>query len=177
MEDVLTNRSGIIDKYVGDAIMAVFGVPKAGEQDAQNSVTAAGEMLQVLDLLNRRRAAESGAAPIRIGVGIATGTVISGNIGSPKRMDFTVIGDAVNLASRIESMTKQYGADILICEHTLARLTSCAQGAPGRRRARARPDPTDQPLRGAGPSRGRVDRGIRRDPRPLRGRSGCVHRG
>jgi adenylate cyclase len=124
MEDVLTNRSGIIDKYVGDAIMAVFGVPKAGEQDAQNSVTAAGEMLQVLDLLNRRRAAESGAAPIRIGVGIATGTVISGNIGSPKRMDFTVIGDAVNLASRIESMTKQYGADILICEHTLAQLTT-----------------------------------------------------
>ena len=124
MEDVLTNRSGIIDKYVGDAIMAVFGIPKAGEQDAQNSVTAAGEMLQVLDLLNRRRATESGAAPIRIGVGIATGTVILGNIGSPKRMDFTVIGDAVNLASRIESMTKQYGADILICEHTLARLTT-----------------------------------------------------
>lgn len=123
MEDVLTNRSGIIDKYVGDAIMAVFGVPHAGEQDAQNSVTAACEMLQVLDLLNRRRAAESGAAPIRIGVGIATGTVISGNIGSPKRMDFTVIGDAVNLASRIESMTKQYGADILICEHTLKRLS------------------------------------------------------
>ncbi|CAN5160622.1 hypothetical protein BH10PSE6_BH10PSE6_48190 [soil metagenome] len=124
MEDVLTNRSGIIDKYVGDAIMAVFGVPKAGEQDAQNSVTAAGEMLQVLDLLNRRRAAEPCAAPIRIGIGIATGPVISGNIGSPKRMDFTVIGDAVNLASRIESMTKQYGADILICEHTLAQLTS-----------------------------------------------------
>jgi adenylate cyclase len=124
MEDVLTNRSGIIDKYVGDAIMAVFGVPKTGEQDAQNSVTAACEMLQVLDLLNRRRAAEQGAAPIRIGVGIATGTVISGNIGSPKRMDFTVIGDAVNLASRIESMTKQYGADILICEHTLAKLAT-----------------------------------------------------
>lgn len=124
MEDVLTNRSGIIDKYVGDAIMAVFGIPTASARDAQNSVTAAGEMIQVLDLLNRRRAAESGAAPIRIGIGIATGTVISGNIGSPKRMDFTVIGDAVNLASRIESMTKQYGADILICEHTLAQLAT-----------------------------------------------------
>jgi adenylate cyclase len=124
MEDVLTNRSGIIDKYVGDAIMAVFGLPTAGENDAQSAVTAAIEMLQVLDLLNRRRAEASGAMPIRIGVGLATGTVIAGNIGSPKRMDFTVIGDAVNLASRIESMTKQYGADILICEQTLKRLTS-----------------------------------------------------
>jgi adenylate cyclase len=124
MEDVLTNRSGIIDKYVGDAVMAVFGLPHAGDNDAQNAVSAACEMLQVLALLNRRRAEASGAEPIRIGVGLATGTVIAGNIGSPKRMDFTVIGDAVNLASRIESMTKQYGADILICEHTRSRLTS-----------------------------------------------------
>jgi adenylate cyclase len=123
MEDVLTNRSGIIDKYVGDAIMAVFGLPFAGENDAQNSVQAACDMLQVLELLNTRRVA-AGAGAIRIGVGIATGTVIAGNIGSPKRMDFTVIGDAVNLASRIESMTKLYGADILICEETRRRLAT-----------------------------------------------------
>ncbi|MGZ5912116.1 MAG: adenylate/guanylate cyclase domain-containing protein, partial [Reyranella sp.] len=129
MEDVLTNRSGVIDKYVGDAIMAVFGLPFAAETDAQNSVQAACDMLQVLELLNARRAA-AGAGVIRIGVGIATGTVIAGNIGSPKRMDFTVIGDAVNLASRIESMTKLYGADILICAETRRRLA----GTPKMRR-------------------------------------------
>ena len=127
MEDVVTNRSGVIDKYVGDAIMAMFGLPHAGENDARNAVAAAGEMLQVLELLNRRRAEATGAAPIRIGVGLATGMVIAGNIGSPKRMDFTVIGDAVNLASRIESMTKNYGAEILICEHTRAHLAEDAK--------------------------------------------------
>jgi adenylate cyclase len=123
MEDVLSNRSGIIDKYVGDAVMAVFGLPFPSEADAPNAVQAACDMMQVLGLLNQRRAASS-AGLIRIGVGIATGNVIAGNIGSPKRMDFTVIGDPVNLASRIEGLTKLYGADILICEATRSRLTT-----------------------------------------------------
>jgi adenylate cyclase len=127
MEDVIANRSGIIDKYVGDAIMAVFGLPTAGENDVQNAVAAACDMQQALALLNRRRAEASGAAPIRIGIGLATGTVIAGNIGSPKRMDFTVIGDAVNLASRIESITKQYGAEILIDEQTRNHLAADAK--------------------------------------------------
>jgi len=123
MEDVLTNHAGLIDKYIGDAVMAVFGLPFPAEADAQNSVLAACDMQQVLELLNTRRAS-TGGAPLRIGVGIATGTIIAGNIGSPKRMDFTVIGDPVNLASRIESMTKNYGADILICQETRKRLTT-----------------------------------------------------
>jgi adenylate cyclase len=123
MEDVLSNRSGIIDKYVGDAVMAVFGLPFPSEADAPNAVQAACDMMQVLGLLNQRRAAAS-ARLIRIGVGIATGNVIAGNIGSPKRMDFTVIGDPVNLASRIEGLTKLYGADIVICEETRRRLTA-----------------------------------------------------
>lgn len=121
MEDVVTNRSGMIDKYIGDAIMALFGSPFPSPLDAANAVQAAGEMFQVLQILNARRAAE-GKGAIRIGVGIGTGTVITGNIGSPKRMDFTVIGDPVNLAARVEAATKMYGADILVCGQTWSRL-------------------------------------------------------
>jgi adenylate cyclase len=121
MEDVVTNRSGIIDKYIGDAIMALFGSPFPSDNDATNAVQAATDMFQVLQMLNTRRAAD-GRAAIRIGVGIGTGTVITGNIGSPKRMDFTVIGDPVNLASRIETATKTYGAEILVCGTTWSRL-------------------------------------------------------
>jgi adenylate cyclase len=123
MEDVVTNRSGIIDKYIGDAIMALFGSPFPSDHDAANAVQAATDMFQVLQMLNTRRAAD-GRAAIRIGVGIGTGTVITGNIGSPKRMDFTVIGDPVNLASRIETATKTYGAEILVCGTTWSRLAS-----------------------------------------------------
>jgi adenylate cyclase len=123
MEDVVTNRSGIIDKYIGDAIMALFGSPFPSDTDAVNAVQAATDMFQVLQMLNTRRAAD-GKAAIRIGVGIGTGTVITGNIGSPKRMDFTVIGDPVNLASRVETATKTYGAEILVCGTTWSRLAS-----------------------------------------------------
>jgi len=122
MEDVVTNRSGVIDKYIGDAIMALFGSPFPSDNDAANAIQAAGDMFHVLQILNTHRLAE-GKSAIRIGVGIGTGTVITGNIGSPKRMDFTVIGDAVNLASRIEEATKTYGADILVCGTTRARVT------------------------------------------------------
>ena len=122
MEDVVTNRGGMIDKYIGDAIMALFGSPFPSPYDAPNAVQAASDMFQVLQILNARRA-EEGKAAIRIGVGIGTGTVITGNIGSPKRMDFTVIGDPVNLAARTEAATKSYGADILVCDTTWSRLT------------------------------------------------------
>ena len=123
MEDVVTNRGGMIDKYIGDAIMALYGSPFPTDHDAGNAVRAAIDMFQALQILNARRAAEEKAA-IRIGVGIGTGSVITGNIGSPKRMDFTVIGDAVNLASRIEAATKLYGAEILVCGTTWSRLAS-----------------------------------------------------
>lgn len=117
MEDVVANRSGIIDKYIGDSVMAVFGSPLPGPQDAENAVQAAADMLQVLAMFNAGRALEP---PVRIGIGIASGPVLVGNIGSPKRMDFTVIGDSVNLASRLESATKIYGADILLDAPTRA---------------------------------------------------------
>ena len=127
MEDVVTNRGGIIDKYIGDAIMALFGSPFPSDNDPGNAVRAAIDMFQALQILNMRRAADDKAA-IRIGVGIGSGNVISGNIGSPKQMDFTVIGDAVNLASRTEAATKIYGADILVCGTTWSQLKAPPRG-------------------------------------------------
>jgi adenylate cyclase len=101
--------------------MAVFGSPFQSDDDVANAVRAASDMLRVLDMLNARRRVD-GKADIHIGVGIGTGICVIGNIGSPKRMDFTVIGDPVNLASRIETATKTYGAEIIVCGTTWSRL-------------------------------------------------------
>ena len=111
----------MLDKFIGDAIMAAFGLPVAHEDDADRAVQAAVSMISSLFEWNGERARD-GRRPIDMGVGINTGTVVAGNIGSPKRMDFTMIGDGVNLASRLESACKQYSARILISEHTFERL-------------------------------------------------------
>jgi adenylate cyclase len=121
MEDVVTNHSGVIDKYIGDALMALFGAPLPTPNDPDNAVAAACDMCYALSLMNDRRIA-NGKQPLKIGIGIGTGRVISGNIGSPKRMDFTVIGDAVNRAARIEALTKSYGTMVLICGTTFERM-------------------------------------------------------
>ena len=121
MVDLIDQHDGILDKYIGDAIMAVFGAPFTGEQDAENAVLTAWDMFDALDKLNLDRLARGDAA-IKIGLGLNTGKVVVGNIGSTRRMDYTVIGDAVNLAARLEGATKQYGARFLISEFTWACL-------------------------------------------------------
>jgi adenylate cyclase len=121
MVDVIFRHKGILDKYIGDAIMALFGAPFQAEDDADRAVLSAQGMLIEHDSLNARRA-EGGMAAIHIGVGIALGQVIVGNIGSPKRMEYTAIGDSVNLASRLEGATKYYGAGILVSESLVRRL-------------------------------------------------------
>ena len=123
MWDAINNHAGILDQYIGDAILAVFGVPFPAASDAVNAVAAANQMMRQLRRLNAHRR-ERSHKPIGIGVGINTGDVISGNIGAPRRMTYTVIGDAVNLASRLEGATKRYGVDILVSEFTYRQLNT-----------------------------------------------------
>jgi adenylate cyclase len=123
MADVIRGNRGIIDKYIGDAIMALFGVPNPNPHTADDAVRAAIGMIQALDLFNEDRR-KAGDVSFQIGIGIANGPVIAGTLGSPERMNYTVIGDAVNLASRIEGLTKAYGAEILICGSTSDAMAS-----------------------------------------------------
>lgn len=113
--DIIMNRNGIIDKYIGDAIMAFWGAPVKHEDDAAQSVLAALDMIDSLKTFNEKQK-ELGKPEFRIGVGINYGTVTVGNIGSERKMDYTVIGDSVNLASRLEGLTKMYHAELLISE-------------------------------------------------------------
>jgi adenylate cyclase len=112
---------GMLDKFIGDALMAVYGAPIAGTNDAANAVTSAIQMQKLIKAINARRHAAS-LPELRLGIGIASGEVIAGTIGSPKRMDYTVIGDSVNLAARLENSTKYYHVDIIACEKTAAAL-------------------------------------------------------
>ena len=121
MVDCIQQEEGMLDKFIGDAIMAAFGIPVAHEDDADRAVRAAIAMINTLNKWNRQRISE-GKLPVNIGVGLNTDTVVSGNIGSNKRMDFTIIGDGVNLASRLESACKQYGTKILVSEFTINKL-------------------------------------------------------
>ncbi|MBQ2529783.1 MAG: adenylate/guanylate cyclase domain-containing protein, partial [Treponema sp.] len=112
--------TGVVDKYIGDAIMAVWGAPEtsgSAEGDALNAVTAALMMRDSLSKFNRERAGR-GLPPVKIGCGINSGPVVAGQIGSEERMEYTVIGDAVNLASRTEALNKPFATDVLITENT-----------------------------------------------------------
>ena len=117
MVDCITDEGGMLDKFIGDAMMCIFGTPVPHDDDPDRAVRAAIRMMTDLKVFNDKRSTE-GKMPIDHGMGINTDSIVSGNIGSPKRMDYTVIGDGVNLAARIESACKQYGAHILISEFT-----------------------------------------------------------
>jgi adenylate cyclase len=119
MVDIIMEEGGVVDKYIGDNIMAVFGAPVTRHDDAVRAVRAAYRMRGALAKLNEKLVAR-GVPALRFGIGLHTGEVVAGNIGSAKRMEYTVIGDAVNLASRLESKTKELATDILISEATHA---------------------------------------------------------
>tara|TARA_B100000959_G_scaffold144510_1_gene151790 strand:- start:2280 stop:4598 length:2319 start_codon:yes stop_codon:yes gene_type:complete len=117
MVDCITDEGGMLDKFIGDAIMAIFGTPFSHDDDPDRGVRAAVKMMTELYILNDARE-KAGKIPIDHGMGVNTDMIVSGNIGSPKRMDYTVIGDGVNLAARLESACKQYGVRIIISEYT-----------------------------------------------------------
>jgi adenylate cyclase len=121
MAEIVQHHEGVLDKYIGDAVMAVFGAPRVGVADAEHAVKAAIDMIHRLRQLNLRRASRD-ARPLEIGIGLASGELVAGPVGSPNRMDYTVIGDSVNLASRLESTNQHYGTSILLSDGTRAKL-------------------------------------------------------
>jgi class 3 adenylate cyclase len=116
MEVPIKANAGFIDSYIGDAIMALFDGP------ADNAVQAGIGKLKALEGYNDERA-KKGAPRLRIGIGVNTGPLMLGTIGGATRINCGVIGDAVNLAARVEGMTKMYGASLLVSEHTFERLS------------------------------------------------------
>jgi len=126
--DIIYGRKGIVDKYIGDAIMAIWGAPEKHEDDALQSILSALEMTDALSKFNENQR-KLGKCEFKIGVGINYGEVTVGNIGSERKMDYTVIGDAVNLASRMEGLTKTYHSEILISESLFEEMRQTAPNA------------------------------------------------
>ncbi|MBI2221136.1 MAG: adenylate/guanylate cyclase domain-containing protein [Acidobacteria bacterium] len=121
MVDIVFKHGGTLDKFVGDMVMALFGAPLDDPDHADHAVEAALEMIEELQRLNAEWQTE-GRPALDIGIGINTGPMIAGNIGSEAIMSYTAIGDAVNLGSRLESLNKNYGTRIIISEATRSRL-------------------------------------------------------
>jgi len=125
LSDIILAHLGTIDKFMGDAVMAFWNAPVADPKHARHACAAALRMIDILDEFNRLRAAKAAAAgeratPIRVGIGLNSGECCVGNVGSPQRFDYSILGDAVNIASRLEEATKVYGVPIIVGESTAA---------------------------------------------------------
>ena len=107
--DILDRHSGIVNKFLGDGFLALFGAPFEAPEAAHHAVAAAREMLAAMDRVNK-----ASSWPLRIGIGIHFGEVVAGNIGSPRRKEYTVIGDTVNFAARLESLNKEFNSQLLV---------------------------------------------------------------
>jgi adenylate cyclase len=122
MSNLILHERGLIDKYIGDAIMALWGTPLENKNHSEDAVRAALKMMEGLEVFNQE-SIKMDEPNIDIGIGINTGDVTAGNMGSEKRFDYTVIGDAVNLAARLEGLNKLYGTNIIISGFTLKALS------------------------------------------------------
>jgi adenylate cyclase len=129
MVDVISQNGGTVNKFMGDGLLAIFGAPVSHPNNAERAVRAALAMLERLAEFNSRQAAQ-GRAELRQGIGIGTGRVVVGNIGSTERMEYTVIGDAVNLSARLEELNKEFGTSILISQTTYQQVEAIIQATP-----------------------------------------------
>jgi len=123
MVEVVFANHGTIDKFVGDMVMALFGAPVDDPAHADHAVATAVEMVRALEVLNARWVQE-GRPALGIGIGVNSGEMIAGNIGSASIRSYTVIGDAVNLGARLESLNKEHGTTIIVSAATVAQLKS-----------------------------------------------------
>ncbi len=129
MTPIIYRHGGTVDKFEGDGIMALFGAPIHHPDHAVRAVRAALDMQRALEEVQRQWNPAPGG-PLRIGVGIATGDVVVGNIGSPERLNYTAVGDTVNLAARLQDLTKEFGAEILIGESTYEAARDVVEAIP-----------------------------------------------
>lgn len=127
MGTCITNHHGVINKYIGDAIMAMYGAPVTNNTHASDALASALDMRKSLVQLNESLAKE-GFPALRFGIGIHTGEVLAGNIGASSRMEYTVMGDTVNTASRLESLCKEYNCDLLFSEATFCEVEKESDG-------------------------------------------------
>jgi adenylate cyclase len=125
MIDAVDRNGGFINKFLGDGFMAIFGAPLDDPAAARHAVAAAREMLAEID----RRALADGAFPLKVGIGLHVGPAVTGNVGSPRRKEFTAIGDTVNLAARLEQLTKEHAARLIVSDAVMAALDD-GGGAP-----------------------------------------------
>ncbi|HZX96488.1 MAG TPA: adenylate/guanylate cyclase domain-containing protein [Myxococcales bacterium] len=130
MTDIVLRRRGTLDKYIGDAVMAFFGAPVAADQHAVHGCDAALEMIETLRRMREKWRIENPSLPeVDVGIGVNSGPMVVGNMGSQQRFNYTVMGDNVNLASRMEGLNKEYGTHILVSDSTLS-LARAALGDP-----------------------------------------------
>ena len=137
LSGVIEQHGGVVDKYIGDAIMALFGAPLVHGDDAARAIAACLAMQAAV----RRLQQHTGGAGLTMGIGVNTDTVVAGNMGSENRLNYTVIGDGVNLASRLEGLTKQYGVPIIASEFTREQAPDFAYRELDRTRVKGRQQP------------------------------------
>jgi len=127
VEEVIFKWDGSIEGYIGDSTLAIFGFPEAGEKDASNALTCAYELLTTAQRWNLERAAK-GKLPIRIGIGLHYGPVVSGDVGEKEHVGFTVLGDTVNIASRLQQATRSLHCDLVVSEKVVNAIKEESEG-------------------------------------------------